>query len=84
MDKPTRFNVQLDERHALKLHELAERTHVNPGTLARSLLSTALDEAAPDPASIVELLDAIPGAYERARQGLEETRAGQGVPLDEI
>ena len=84
MDKPTRFNVQLDERHALKLHELAERTHVNPGTLARSLLSTALDEAAPDPASIVELLDAIPGAYERARQGLEETRAGKGVPLDEI
>lgn len=84
MDRPTRFNVQLDERRAMKLHELAERTHVNPGTLARSLLSTALDEADPDPASIVELLDAIPGAYERARHGLEEIRAGKGVPLDEI
>jgi len=34
--KATRFNVQLDERHAKKLHALAERTHVNPGTLARS------------------------------------------------
>jgi hypothetical protein len=84
MERPTRINVQLDERHAMKLHELAERTHVNPGTLARSLLSTALDEAAPDPASIVELLDAVPGAYERARQGLEETRAGKGIPLDEV
>jgi hypothetical protein len=84
MERPTRFNVQLDERHAMKLHELAERTHVNPGTIARSLLSTALDEAAPDPASIVELLDAVPGAYERARQGLEETRAGKGIPLDEV
>lgn len=84
MEQPTRFNVQLDERHAMKLHELAERTHVNPGTLARSLLSTALDEAAPDPASIVELLDAIPGAYERARQGLEETRDGKGIPLHEV
>lgn len=84
MEQPTRFNVQLDERHAMKLHKLAERIHVNPGTLARSLLSTALDEAAPDPASIVELLDAIPGAYERARQGLEETRAGKGIPLDEV
>jgi hypothetical protein len=80
----TRFNVQLDERHAAKLHALAERIHVNPGTLARSLLTTALEEATPEPSSIVELLDAIPGAYERAQQGLRETRAGQGISLDEI
>lgn len=83
-DRSTRFNVQLDERHAMKLHELAERTHVNPGTLARSLLSTALDEAAPDPSSIVDLLDAIPGAFERAHQGLREIRAEKGIPLDEL
>lgn len=82
--RSTRFNIQLDERHAIKLHELAERTHVNPGTLARSLLSTALDEVAPDPSSIVELLDAIPGAFERAQQGLREVESGRGVPLDEI
>lgn len=80
----TRFNVQLDERHAMKLHALAERTHVNPGTLARSLLATALEEAAPDPASIVDLLDAIPGAYGRAQQGLRETQAGKGIPLDDL
>ena len=82
--RTTRFNVQLDERHALRLHELADRTHVNPGTLARSLLSTALEQAAPHPSSIVELLDAIPGAYERAQQGLREARAGQGIPLEEF
>jgi hypothetical protein len=80
----TRFNVQLDERHAMKLHALAARTHVNPGTLARSLLTTALEEAAPDPSSIVELLDAIPGAFERAQRGLRETQAGKGIPLDEL
>lgn len=82
--QPKRFNVQLDERHAMKLDELAKRIHVNPGTLARSLLSTALDEVAPDPASIVELLDAIPGAFERAQQGLTEVQSGKGVPLDEL
>ena len=82
--KTTRFNVQLDERHAMKLHELAERTHMNPGTLARSLLSTALEQAAPNPASIIEVLDAIPGAFERAQKGLSEVRAGQGIPLDEL
>lgn len=84
MAKTTRFNVQLDERHAMKLHALAERTHVNPGTLARSLLTTALEEAVPDPNSIVDLLDAIPGAHERAQQGLREAKAGKGIPLDEF
>ncbi|MEX0892494.1 MAG: hypothetical protein WEB88_10020 [Gemmatimonadota bacterium] len=85
MDQPTtRFNVQLDKKHAIKLHALAERTHVNPGTLARSLLSMAIEEASPSPSSIVDLLDAIPGAYERAQQGLRETQAGQGIPLSEL
>lgn len=79
-----RFNVQLDDRHAMKLRVLAERTHVNPGTLARSLLSTALDEADPESATIVALLDSVPGAFERANQGLQEIRSGKGIPLDEL
>ena len=83
-DRATRFNVQLDERYATKLHELAKRTHVNPGTLARSLLSTALDEVAPEPSTIMDLLDSIPGAFERANQGLQEIRSGEGIPLDEL
>ena len=83
-DRSTRFNVQLDERHAMKLRELAERTHVNPGTLARSLLSTALEEASPDPDSIIDLLDRIPGAFERANEGLRQVRSGEGVPIDEV
>lgn len=32
----------------------------------------------------LELLDAIPGAFERAQQGLRETNAGKGMPLDEF
>jgi hypothetical protein len=83
-NQSTRFNVQLDERYAAKLHELAERTHVNPGTLARSLLSTALDEVVPEPSTIVDLLDSIPGAFERANQGLREIQSGEGSPLDEF
>jgi len=46
-----RVNVILDEERALKLHRLAERTHTNAGTLARSLLSSALDEVDPDRAT---------------------------------
>jgi predicted transcriptional regulator len=84
MSMAERFNIQLDDEHATKLRDLAERTHVNPGTLARSLLSQALDEADPSPASIVALLDSIPGALEKAYEGLREVRAGKGIPLDEF
>jgi len=79
-----RINVTLDDEHAAKLAALAERTRVQEGTLARSLLSTALDGADPDPAHIVALLDGIPGAWERAQEGLGQAARGEGVPLDEL
>jgi hypothetical protein len=79
-----RLNVTLDHERAAKLAILAERTHVQEGTLARSLLSSALDEADPDPRHIVSLLDAIPGAWERAQLGLRQSDSGDTVPLDEM
>ena len=83
-ERSTRFNLQLDDEHAIKLHRIAERTYVQPGTIARSLLSTALDQLDPDATTVVALLDAIPGAWERARQGVADLEAGRVVPLDEL
>jgi hypothetical protein len=80
----TRLNVTLDAEHAAKLSMLAERTHVQEGTLARSLLSSALDEADPDPRTVTALLDGIPGAYERAQVGLRQGKEGKTVPLDDL
>lgn len=82
--RPNRVNVLLDDEHAAKLYGIADRTYVNAGTLARSLLSTALDQVDPDPDTIVDLLDAIPGAYERAQLGLADVRAGRVVSLDDL
>ena len=79
-----RVNVVLDEERAVKLRRLAERTHTSPGTLARSLLSTALDESDPDPRSITMLLDRIDGAWEDAMRGLDEAKAGRSIPLEEL
>jgi hypothetical protein len=79
-----RINVTLDKAHATKLAELAERTHVQEGTLARSLLSTALDDADPDAARITEILDGISGAWQRTQEGLAEAARGEGTPLDEL
>ncbi len=79
-----RLNITLDDERAAKLSRLAERLHVQPGTVARSLLAHALDEADPDPRNVVELLDGIDGAYERAQLGLRQAHAGQTVSLDEV
>ena len=85
MAGPTnRVNVILEPEYASKLRRLAERTHTNPGTIARSLLMTALDEVDPDPRDVTALLDAIPGAFERAERGRREAEAGLGIRLDEL
>ena len=83
-ERTNRFNVQLDDEHAAKLHAVADRVYVQPGTIARSLLSTALDLADPDAATITEILDSIPDAFERAQEGLAAARAGRFVPLEEL
>lgn len=82
--RSNRVNVLLDDEHAARLHRLAERTYVNAGTLARSLLSTALDQAEPDPDNVTALLDAIPGALESAEAGASDLRTGRVVPLEDL
>jgi hypothetical protein len=79
-----RLNVTLDDEYAAKLAKLAERTHVQEGTLARSLLSHAIDEADVDPSNVVQLLVGISGAFERAQLGLKQARAGRTIALDEL
>ncbi len=79
-----RINVSLDEQHALRLSQLAERLHVQEGTVARSLLSQALDELDPEPERIADLLERIPGARERIDAGLVDLDAGRTIPLDQL
>jgi hypothetical protein len=81
---PTRLNVTLDPEHAARLARLAERTHVQEGTLARSLLSSAIDDADPEARNISALLDGIPDAFERAEAGRRGARAGETIALDDL
>ena len=80
----SRINLSLDPEYSEKLSRLAERMHVQEGTLAKSLLSTALDGADPDAAHIVRLLDGIPGAYERTQEGIDQARRREGLSLDDL
>ena len=79
-----RLNITLDAEYAEKLSRLARRIHVQEGTLARSLLSTALDDADPDARTVTEVLDAVPGAWERAQLGREQAQAGDTQALDDL
>lgn len=79
-----RVNVSLDDDYAAKLAALAERMHVQSGTLARSLLQTALDGAEPDAETMVDLLNGIDGALASAHRGSADGRAGRVVGLDEL
>jgi predicted transcriptional regulator len=79
-----RLNITLDDEQAEKLTRLAERMHIQPGTIARSLLSTAIDDADPDPRNVAILLDGIPGALARAELGRDQARAHQTVALEEL
>ncbi len=84
MTMTTRLNVTLDEGAARKLAAMAERMHINEGTLARSLLTTAIDQSEPDPANLVALLDGIPGAWQDAQDGWREAQEGETIPLDDL
>lgn len=79
-----RLNITLDDEQAEKLARLADRMHIQPGTVARSLLSSALDEADADARNVAALLDGIPGARERAELGHEQAHAGETISIDEL
>lgn len=79
-----RVSITLDEIRAAKLARLGARVHVSEGTLARSLLSSALDDADPDAANVVALLDRVAGACERATLGRQQAIDRDTVPLDEL
>lgn len=76
-----RLNVTLDGETGAKLAAMAERMHVNEGTLARAMLSRLIDESEPDAANIVRLLDGIDGAWERIEVGIQAADEGDTIPL---
>ena len=79
----SRINVTLDDEYAARLTELAERLHVQEGTVARSLLSQALEEVDPEPRHR-RPAEPDPWGSRAHRQGLADLDAGLTIPLDEL
>jgi predicted transcriptional regulator len=78
-EESIRLNVTLAPEMGEKLSRIASRTHVREGTIASSLLSQAIEDADPDAERILDLLDRIPGAWDRVEAGIADVRAGRTV-----
>lgn len=78
------LNVTLSSESRRKLERLARRTGVQRAALASLLLTRAVDDPDPESRDIVALLEGIPDAFDRARQGLEEIQAGRGIPIENL
>ena len=78
------IKVRLDAEHARKLAELAAERHVEEVELAGGLLAAALEDFGMDGAQMTEILDSIPGSWERAQKGLEQARRGETIPLSDL
>jgi hypothetical protein len=81
---PRRLNVSLDEQRGEKLSRLADRVHVPDGTLARSLLSAAIDDADPDADTVTDILEGIPGLAQRLKEAEAQVEAGAVTELDSL
>jgi len=73
--------VSLDEHRSTKLARLADRAHVPDGTLARSLLAAAIDDADPDAGSVTDILEGIPGLTSRLTEAEDQVEAGAVTDL---
>lgn len=79
-----RINVTLDAPQARRLAELAAEAHMSEGTLARSILITAIDRVPRDVNNVIDLLNRIPGAWDRMQRGIDDMEAGRSRSLDEL
>jgi hypothetical protein len=79
-----RLNVTLDPERAAKLAMLAERAHVNDGTLARSMLSAAIDDADPDARVVTDILEGIPGLADRLQHAADQVAHGEVIDLEDL
>jgi hypothetical protein len=76
--------VLLVADHAARLSRLAKRAGTQAETVAASLLSYALDDLDHHSLDVGDLLDGIPGAYERALLGHEQSRAEKTTELENL
>ena len=78
------ISVTIDDEHARRLAELAAQRAVGADVMAGEMITEALDDFELDGARYTEILDAIPGSRERAREAMQQAERGETIPLSDL
>jgi hypothetical protein len=79
-----RLTIDLDDDDGAELDRLAEGQRTDAEGFARGLLIELLRNQGHDSRTATEVLDGIPGAWERAQEGRAQINAGRGVSLQDL
>jgi hypothetical protein len=71
------LEIELTRETLAKLDRLAASAGVTREAAASALMMRAIDAAGTDPDAIVDLLDRIPGAWERIQDGIDDARSNR-------
>lgn len=74
----------IDDEHERRLATLAAQRAVGADVMAGEMLTEVLDGFELDGARVTEILDATPGAWERAQEAMEQVKRGEGIPLSDL
>ncbi len=78
-----RLSIDLDDDQNESLARIAG-SEADADALAHAVLVEFLDTQAGDADRATEIIDRIPGAWERSQEGRAQIDAGHGIPLDQL
>lgn len=78
-----RLSIDLDDDQSESLTRIAG-SDADADALAHAVLVEFLETQAGDADCATEIIDRIPGAWERAQEGRAQIDAGQGIQLDRL
>lgn len=83
-DSSDAITLQIDSAHRVMLERLAGSSNSSSEAAAEELLHSAIEAAAVGADRATDLLDSIPGAWERTQRAHEQYERGEAVPLSEL
>lgn len=78
------MNVTLRGAAGRRLAELAASLHLRPATLASTVLTNSMEHDDPESQRVTDLLNRIPGAWDRIARSGEQARLGKTIALDDL
>jgi hypothetical protein len=80
----TELQIKVASESIEALRRIAARAGTSEEVAASFLLANAIARAEEEAMDVADLLDRIPGAWERIQTGIDDARAGRTARLDDL